>query len=115
MSDHDHLSLLERLQAHVRQMAPHQQERQGGQLLVECLEELQEWSTYAKGGATQEYRNGFRDGIYCFAWMKDGVYYVGTGTSKLNHILIDVSKCHNFGASFGQTDAEEAKAEGGAA
>ncbi len=35
--------LLIRLERHVKQMAPHQKERKGGMLLVECAELLAHW------------------------------------------------------------------------
>jgi hypothetical protein len=40
----------------------------------------------------QAYYQGLKEGIWRFAWMKDGVYYVGTTGRTLKEALADVDR-----------------------
>jgi len=41
---------------------------------------------------TNEYYDGIHEGLYRYAWMKDGVYYVGTCGQTLKAAWADVEK-----------------------
>ena len=41
---------------------------------------------------TQDYYDGLRDGVYRFAWMKDGTYYVGTCGTTLKKAYEQIDK-----------------------
>jgi hypothetical protein len=38
------------------------------------------------------YFDGIREGVWRFAWMKDGTYYVGTTGKTLKEALADIDK-----------------------
>ena len=40
--------------------------------------------------STKAYYEGLKEGIWRFAWMKDGVYYVGTTGKTLKEALAEV-------------------------
>ena len=41
------------------------------------------------------YYEGLREGVWRFAWMKDGVYYVGTTGKTLKQALADIETEEN--------------------
>jgi len=43
-----------------------------------------------------EYKQGFIDGLSCYAWWKDGVQYVGTTGKTLKEAIEEVEKSWNF-------------------
>jgi len=44
----------------------------------------------------EAYRTGFLDGLETFAWMKDGVMYVGTTGTKLADAKERLGTCWNY-------------------
>lgn len=42
------------------------------------------------------YRKGFEDGLFCFAWWKDGVQYVGSCGFTLKEAMEGITELHNF-------------------
>jgi hypothetical protein len=40
----------------------------------------------------KSYFEGLREGVWRYAWMKDGVYYVGTTGKTLKEALADIAK-----------------------
>lgn len=43
-----------------------------------------------------EYKQGFIDGLTCYAWWKDGVQYVGTTGKTLKEAIAEVEESWNF-------------------
>ncbi len=43
-----------------------------------------------------EYKQGFIDGLTCYAWWKDGVQYVGTTGKTLKEAIAEIEKSWNF-------------------
>jgi hypothetical protein len=41
---------------------------------------------------SKAYYKGLKEGVWRFAWMKDGVYYVGTTGKTLKEALMDIDK-----------------------
>jgi hypothetical protein len=39
-----------------------------------------------------EYKRGLKNGVQMYAWMKGGVYYVGTWGTTLKKALSDIDK-----------------------
>lgn len=48
----------------------------------------------------EAYKQGFIDGLKCFAWWKDGQEYVGTCGTKLEDAIAVVETQWNYGSSF---------------
>ena len=60
---------------------------------------------------TKEYYDGIREGLYRYAWMKDGVYYVGSCGSTLKEAYTDVENERaadkgSHGQQFGEAPAQ---------
>lgn len=39
-----------------------------------------------------EYKRGLKNGVFIYAWMKDGVFYVGSCGTTLKQALNDIDK-----------------------
>lgn len=44
----------------------------------------------------QDYRQGFIDGLACFAWWKDGTEWVGTCGTRLRDAVENVETLFNY-------------------
>jgi len=49
--------------------------------------EVEQSQGIIEAALTQAYEQGLKDGIWKYAWMKDGVYYVGTTGSTYKEAI----------------------------